>query len=404
MLNKIYDKYFDFDPTISAVFLNKSQAGLRNFFIVGFIGYSFYAVLDYYNHYYIGVFLRILILLLCLIPITINLRKLPLSKMNFFSNVSLFLIFISEIETQLHATDLPFHEATIWFADIIIILIYSMYFLGNPIGYFIFWFVLISYYCIRTYLFSEGEISYPIINAWAYHIATYFFGGVFNYWWFKIRYESVIADLKVKEEYEKRISLEKELTKVRERDFIFADIHDNLGGKLLDLSIQLNSLPMDSFSNSYAKENIVNSINEILKGLRTRLLVFEDMNKIEENFEDGLKLFLVRRYSKANRKINIQFLGEMNQLNFDKERLSNLIHIISELVNNDLKYGLGISSWELQLDNNELSLTMNSESKWEVENHHFGNGSRTIRKRIEILKGNITEKLENKKYFCEIKI
>ena len=47
---------------------------------------------------------------------------------------------------------------------------------------------------------------------------------------------------------------------------------------------------------------------------------------------------------------------------------------------------------------------MNSESKWEVENHHFGNGSRTIRKRIEILKGNITEKLENKKYFCEIKI
>ena len=43
-------------------------------------------------------------------------------------------------------------------------------------------------------------------------------------------------------EEKKIVNLEKLNTITRERESIFADIHDNLGGKLLDLSFQLEKI------------------------------------------------------------------------------------------------------------------------------------------------------------------
>lgn len=398
----IYDRFFNFDPKISSIFLKKSQSGLRNFFIVGLLGYSFYTVLAIYYQIYLEVVIRLLIIFLCLIPITTIFLQKPLSQISIYSHFSMFFIFILEIETQLIATDIPFHYATTWFADIIIILIYSMYFLGNPIGYIFFWFFLISYYCIRTSFKINDGINYSVINAWAYHIATYLFGSVFNYWWFKVRYDSVLSEMKVTVEYEKRIFLENELTKAREREAIFADIHDNLGGKLLDLSNNLNNLQIDLITNSNAKEKIVNSINEILKSLRSRLLMYEDINQIEENFQSGINLFLVRRYSNANKNFKINFTGEFKNINTKDEILSNLINIISELTNNDLKYGFGQSNWNINFELNELYLKLESETKWNNINHEIGKGHKTIRKRLEKINGVMNEKIENGIYTCEI--
>ena len=103
------------------------------------------------------------------------------------------------------------------------------------------------------------------------------------------KYKSELEKLKWEKETEK---IKQELEIIEEREKIFADIHDNLGGKLLDLSFQLNRIQEDAIIPSSTKEKIKNTINSVLKGLRNRLLIFEDMKKIEENFAVGLQIFL----------------------------------------------------------------------------------------------------------------
>ncbi len=299
------------------------------------------------------------------------------------------------METQMQATDVPFFHSSTWFVDILIILIHAMYFQGTPIQYSIYWLTLITYYCFRSFLKADGNINAVIINVWMYHFEAWLFGSVFNFWWFRIRYERTLADIRLKEEYEKRISIEKELSRVKEREAIFADIHDNLGGKLLDLSLQLNQIDTQNPISSNLKVKIDRTLSEVLKGLRNRLLVFEDMTKIEKNFAEGLELFLVRRYSLADRKIQLSIDSNIREFFLRKEQIPLLINIITELVNNDLKYGFGISKWSIFYDKNILRILMDSNTNWNSSVNQPRNGYTTIRKRLSLLNANYTEEIEN---------
>lgn len=198
--------------------------------------------------------------------------------------------------------------------------------------------------------------------------------------------------------------IKKELEIVEEREKIFADIHDNLGGKLLDLSFQLNLIQKDMIIPSSAKERIENTINSVLKGLRNRLLIFEDMKSIEENFAVGLQIFLIRRYNLAERKIVFQSEKYSNKSRIPKESYSNLLNIISELVNNDLKYGYGISHWTLTSQDNKIVFQMLSNTNWNQEKVQVGNGHITILKRVEAFRINFSDKIEDGKYFAELKM
>ena len=198
--------------------------------------------------------------------------------------------------------------------------------------------------------------------------------------------------------------IKKELEIVEEREKIFADIHDNLGGKLLDLSFQLNLIQKDMIIPSSAKERIENTINSVLKGLRNRLLIFEDMKSIEENFAVGLQIFLIRRYNLAGRKIVFQSEKYSNKSRIPKESYFNLLNIISELVNNDLKYGYGISHWTLASQDNKIVFQMFSNTNWNQEKVQVGNGHITILKRVEALRINFSDKIEDGKYFAELRI
>lgn len=391
----IQTMFVSYDATISRFFLEQYQKGLRLFFIVGVISYSVYAIFDYTQGFYLLIFLRLIIIILCFLPILIYYKKLGFTQMKYVSNLSLFLILIFEMETQMQATDVPFFHSSTWFVDILIILIHAMYFQGTPIQYSIYWLTLITYYCFRSFLKADGNINAVIINVWMYHFEAWLFGSVFNFWWFRIRYERTLADIRLKEEYEKRISIEKELSRVKEREAIFADIHDNLGGKLLDLSLQLNQIDTQNPISSNLKVKIDRTLSEVLKGLRNRLLVFEDMTKIEKNFAEGLELFLVRRYSLADRKIQLSIDSNIREFFLRKEQIPLLINIITELVNNDLKYGFGISKWSIFYDKNILRILMDSNTNWNSSVNQPRNGYTTIRKRLSLLNANYTEEIEN---------
>ncbi|MBP9889184.1 MAG: hypothetical protein KBF93_23015 [Leptospiraceae bacterium] len=206
------------------------------------------------------------------------------------------------------------------------------------------------------------------------------------------------------EEEKKIINLEKQNAINKERESIFADIHDNLGGKLLDLSIQLNNIQLNRPIRLDVKAKISERINEVLKGLRNRLLAFEDMEKIEENFLEGMQNFLIRRYSLVNRKIQFEANSDFQTLCIDKSICIQLLNIFQELVNNDLKYGVGKTIWKLSLADNMLFLQLQSITVWENKQFSSGNGHKTIQSRVDILNGKYLQQINNGEYQAELKI
>ena len=196
---KFLKKYFSYDSHISAFFLEQYQRGLRVFFMVGVVSYSAYAIFDYMQGFYLLLILRLIIIILCILPILVYLKKLGFAKMKYISNLCLYLILILEMETQMQSTDVPFFHSSTWFVDILIILIHALYFQGTPKQYSLYWLTLILYYCSRSFLKVDREINPVIINVWMYHFEAWLFGSVFNFWWFKIRYERTLADIRLKE-------------------------------------------------------------------------------------------------------------------------------------------------------------------------------------------------------------
>ena len=72
----------------------------------------------------------------------------------------------------------------------------------------------------------------------------------------------------------------------------------------MDLSLQLNQIDTQNPISSNLKVKSIEHFPKVLKGLRNRF-GFEDMTKLRKNFAEGLELFLVRRYSLADRKIQL---------------------------------------------------------------------------------------------------
>lgn len=205
------------------------------------------------------------------------------------------------------------------------------------------------------------------------------------------------------EEEKKVIQMEKENTIKQERENIFADIHDNLGGKLLDLSFQLKALQPNSVLSESSSILLQNRIQEVMKGLRSRLLAFEDIKKFEENFENGLHFFLIRRYYPSGRNIEYVFSSNDNDFIMNKNYNSNFLNILQELVNNDLKYGRGTAVWKIGFEDGFLRIQLRSATVSET-NESRGNGYHTLRRRSELIGADFSDSIEDGFYSAELKL
>jgi signal transduction histidine kinase len=197
--------------------------------------------------------------------------------------------------------------------------------------------------------------------------------------------------------------LEKEIAIQKERQELFVDIHDNLGGKLLILSLQLKSIEPDKTISKSLKARIVKTIDEILRGLRNHLLAFEDISLIEKNFSNGFKNFLIRRYSTAGRKIELVVDKDFSFIEIPKEFHHNLFSILQEIINNDLKYGRDKTNWKVNHSNESIVFQMATNSEYK-DSFPAGNGHKTIEKRTKLISAVFNEKLENEIYACELKL
>lgn len=205
----------------------------------------------------------------------------------------------------------------------------------------------------------------------------------------------------LKFENEKAV-LERENAILFERESIFSDIHDNLGGKLLDLSIRLSGLSEERPLDAESKRTLRASVQDVQKKLRSRLLEFEDRHTMEKDFTTGLKFFISRRYFNADRILIFESETVIKQSPIKPENMNHFLSIIHEIANNDLKYGTGQSSWKIKKDKNCLSIIIESQTVWAKGRISEGKGHGTIKKRASVINSEFYEETFSGKYKAEL--
>lgn len=141
-----------------------------------------------------------------------------------------------------------------------------------------------------------------------------------------------------------------------ERQSLVGDLHDMVGSDLTDLIILLDSLKTEpTFSSKI--EHAQQLAKSALSSLRGQIHQREDLELIHNNFMNGIKIILHRRYDSANRRVRFKFQNEQQELfNRDiKIDIGKLLYsIFLEITSNDLKYGIGISNWKFSYQDSTL--------------------------------------------------
>ena len=189
---------------------------------------------------------------------------------------------------------------------------------------------------------------------------------------------------------------------VSERDKIFTDLHDHLGGKITNLMLLVEKLDQ----NDANTERFRGMVREISSVFRTGILSIMDQNSLEKDLVEGLNLIVIRRYSKLERDFRFIWNREAFPDNVpisDPGRVEVLYGIINEICNNDMKYGEGQSVWELiRAGENKFRLRFQSSSRYSRPQMDGGFGDKNLRKRAEALHAHLHTELKNSLYTLEI--
>ncbi len=184
----------------------------------------------------------------------------------------------------------------------------------------------------------------------------------------------------------------KEYETVREETekYVYADIHDHLGGNLTDLAIRLDR---------DGDHQTADAVRDNLQMLRGRLRALEDHEMLTRDFFLGLRLMIVRRYTSAGRRVwvDVTRAVEVGSPPAPQRRVVSHFHpIIAELITNDLKYGHGTSHWSVvasacTADWYSLEISLSAPTRYPLRegDPSPGHGTETIALRINTLRGEI---------------
>ncbi len=141
--------------------------------------------------------------------------------------------------------------------------------------------------------------------------------------------------------------------RARERDRVYADIHDHLGSRLSDIKILLERIGEERCKEIPELELLKKNSTEALAILRDRIADLDDYAAMDREFLYGLHLSLLRRYTGAGRILHFSTDERLSTfLNAPEySHVAEIVRIVSrEIVTNDLKYGRGPSSWSLAFE------------------------------------------------------
>ena len=187
---------------------------------------------------------------------------------------------------------------------------------------------------------------------------------------------------------------EKEKRKLlkEQRQEIFYDLHDHLGGFLTDTQLTVKALSMNSKSDNHILDELKETIDKTILTFRERLNYIEDLTVISKNFLSGLQQILLRRYLKIGRTLKFQASDKLFEKIMDK-RYSNIrnefFSIATEITTNDLKYGKDMANWKFLDKKNSLYLTIKTKSTYNLVKNGTGYGTSTLMQKIAALNGDL---------------
>lgn len=370
--------------------------------ISGVVGYIIYHLLEglYYTTKLEVQIIRGF-LIISLIPLFI-LRRITLKNKIKLFNILLLLYCILEFEIELAANENDFNF-NIWFPIPLAIFFQSVFFIGRT-RYFIMQYMLyFIYFFVRIKFVKNLKAEYFLYYVGLiYQMMIFLFLLGFHYFLFIERYNQIRRNNIWKRETKKRILLERELITFEERELILADIHDTVGGKLIELKLLIERLEKKFFTIPEI-QLIKNSLLSTIELLKNKVMSLEEVDFIKKDIYWGLKNYLVRRYSVNEREI---FLEVGDALTYYREKIDTkhiriLYQVLQEIINNDLKYGYGSPYWFFSLitrDKNQyLSFKLNTSSKYsEVQSK--GRGWKILELRVKKAGGNMALFRENESF------
>jgi signal transduction histidine kinase/DNA-binding response OmpR family regulator len=174
---------------------------------------------------------------------------------------------------------------------------------------------------------------------------------------------------------------------IQEKDTIYGDIHDLLGGKLTDLILQINQMSLLPEFSSDQLKNIKETATTLSKELRNRLHEWEDFRNVENDFELGWMSMIVRRYSNSGRTCRIILDNSLNWKDAESWSMpvkTEIFRMSQEFANNDLKYGTGTAYWEITEITPSFKLQIKTKTTYS-ESSLKGRGSRNLQERANRL-------------------
>ncbi len=404
-LIKAYYFLFVYEKEIAEKIFKQAYTGLNYLAVLAIIGQTYFFIYDYVMHQWAGVFCRSIVIFSCTFY---AFAKEKLKSGFVDSSILIVLIFYTmDIETQIRSTDVPFYDPLTWIILPILTLFHAFYFNGVPGKFFIFWLALVIYYYLRVAISSVSDFTdHRLLSVVIYLVFFWLFSSFFNLFWFRVRYTNLIYLIELEYETKKRIEIERELSAQKERATIFYNLHDHMGSSISDLNILFSSLSTDEPPAKELLDSIQFSLRGIDDNLRMQINAFQDRKILEEDFFNGLRIILFRRYAIYKREIHI-YLNDINitdSASFKKQiMLWNLYSLCMEFCNNDLKYGYGICTWKWEKqEDDSIQLEIASATKYDPKKYSPGIGRETIGQRLEALGATMKILSEGNQYHVQI--
>ncbi|MBU45657.1 MAG: hypothetical protein CMN76_20785 [Spirochaetaceae bacterium] len=179
-------------------------------------------------------------------------------------------------------------------------------------------------------------------------------------------------------------------------------LHDSLGAQLTDLRLLADRLSLTDEESALEMQELKEEIDRTIAMIMDSLDEMGESQQFAGNLNEGLEANLVRRYTRAGRRVYRDFRDEPIEL--APSLADELFKIVQELVTNDLKYGKGPSRWKLQKSGDVVRIEMHSASDYSNSGHSPGLGTEGIQKRIRELGGEILAQLQEGNFQARIEI
>ena len=202
--------------------------------------------------------------------------------------------------------------------------------------------------------------------------------------------------------YRKRLG---ELAVARENQRIHADFHDHLGARLTDLSMLTGRLEVRDEARE-TRDELRRNLNALIVSFRDCLSAREDLNRLRENFANGLHIILLRRYVNAGRQLHFSIANSARELlseSQDENARTTLYAACTELATNDIRYGTGPARWDIAAEHRTLLVSLLSASEYD-ETRAPGNGVRNLRARLAEIGGEFEQCLEQSEYRATLRV